>query len=157
MKICTSLFSNCSHDSSYSNRQQSVYSQWRLLPSVSVGISIDLNLSFVHYFTRLHWLISCPSCKSQASAYVVVLLKQYHSIWIFHVWGALLPVSEHNIYTLIHEGNAGRGSILWSVVARATLTAKPAHLHVHTASTCNVECGVFYCGPRLPVLRKMSG
>ena len=87
-----------------------------------------------------------------------------------------IPVTEHNIYryTLIHEGNAGRGSILWSVVARATLTAKPAHLHVasspgslepgdeanlhvHTASTCNVECGVLYCGPRLPVLRKMSG
>ena len=121
-------------------------------------------------------LISCSSCKTQASACVVVLLKQYHSIWILHVWGTLLPVTEHNIYryTLIHEGNAGRGSILWSVVARATLTAKPAHLHVasspgslepgdeanlhvHTASTCNVECGVLYCGPRLPVLRKMSG
>ena len=65
-------------------------------------------------------LISCSSCKSQASA-CVVLLKQYHSIWILHVWGTLLPVTEHIYrYTLIHEGNAGRGSLLWSVVARAT-------------------------------------
>ena len=47
-----------------------VYSQWRLLPSVSVRISIDLNLSFVYYFM----------CKPQASACIVDLLKQYHSI-----------------------------------------------------------------------------
>ena len=39
-------------------------------------------------------------------------------------------------------------ALLWSVVAIATLIPKPSHLHVHTASTYNVNvecCGTYSC------------
>ena len=51
----------------------------------------------------------------------------------------------------MHQGGGGLGLyVLWSVVARATLIPKPSHLHVHTASSCNVnmECCGTYSSPK---------
>ena len=48
----------------------------------------------------------------------------------------------------MHQRGGGLGlHVLWSVdIARVTLIPKPAYLHVHTASSCNVNvecCGTY--------------
>ena len=49
----------------------------------------------------------------------------------------------------MHQRGGGLACIMVCSIARATLIPKPAHLHVHTASTCdvNVECCGMYSSP----------